>query len=660
MSKRSEDFAWDSPGRALKFAKALSEVMIRHRPVDIDEIEEQLDETERLRSVLRVLLSFTPVEAASLWKVKARAGRASCIADTRSERGKSARIEDDAATTFVCELNRPPVAEALRRYSEQICPNGKQDWLVVPSGEQRLFIPFGRLCGPAGTGDKLPNYLVELYAPAAPTDDRGVWGMPDDVIEAMKSKLTSGICALIDRRLTRITREISNVTLSDAALGADDAINNAMKIALPRFIRCQRIIRLNQLPSGDYRIAQDHSLLPDEGGTAVQPSSLSEEARQQLASLIDHTFAQQKAGIRSTTALVFESEIKNCLTDPCFSRFRNMMAARLVSNIEGSSSIDYFILVNRMNDLSAESDQNSQVEDFFDWEDEVYLAHIALMAGFIREVFSSEEVRIRRAHILAHEMHAPTGFIYATVERILDSFDGRWSMSEAMIKRELRDILLTSDLQSALIDNLMLGLEVVNQPPEQKYQPESVSLRDVADNIARMVLPICRKYKVNPAGITMRHLPTLMFDRRAITQVFLNLTTNAIKYSKGELKLNVFSEHILVKELEATNAPTSLIERLRAMNITEGHFVTFRDHGIGVPAGFRGRMFRPGNRANHPDVLSKTGAGLGLSVVRTILREHFGEVWLERAGNPTEIVLFLPSILETGAYQNLEAWRGGF
>ena len=661
LDQTNSAFAWSSPERALQFAKALSEVVIRHRPVETPEREEQGEETDRLRAVLRVLLDFSPVQAASLWKIKARAKRASCIADTRP-----GEVPTDAGIcgpgeAFVCELNRPPIVDALDAYSSKVNAGSDRDWVIVQGASERLYIPFGRLCGPPHAGDLLPNYLVELYASSPPTGEP-LWGVPFDVIEAIKSKLTSGICALIDRRLTRITREMSNVTVSDANAGADYAIDKAILKVIPHFIRCQRVIRLSQAVGGDYRVAQDQMVLPEESRSQSplhDRAALSEDARIELVGIIEKAFAHAAKGA-GNTVLLFEPDLRSSLTDPVFSDFRNIMVARLDSAPEGSAHTDYLVLVNRLNDLAPQCGEGCEVDDYFDWEDEVYLSHMALVIGFIRELFSAEEVRIRRAHIIAHEMHAPTGFIYATVERILDSVEGRRVMPDAMVRRELNDILITNDLQTALLNNLMLGLDVTNQAPCEKYVPELISMRDVADTITRMVLPICRKNGVSQAGIVMRHLPSIWMDRRALTQVFLNLTTNAIKYSspKTDFQLLVFAEEILVDELAVMEAPSELIDRLHALKAKSGYLITFRDHGIGVPDKFVKRMFKPGNRANHPDVLSKTGAGLGLSVVRAIMRDHYGDVWLERKRNPTELVLFFPDILQSRQYQQFDSWRG--
>ena len=54
-----------------------------------------------------------------------------------------------------------------------------------------------------------------------------------------------------------------------------------------------------------------------------------------------------------------------------------------------------------------------------------------------------------------------------------------------------------------------------------------------------------------------------------------------------------------------------------------------RDHGPGVPAADRGRIFEPFSR--HARSIEISGLGLGLAVVRTLALAHGGQVEYEDA-----------------------------
>jgi two-component system phosphate regulon sensor histidine kinase PhoR len=87
-------------------------------------------------------------------------------------------------------------------------------------------------------------------------------------------------------------------------------------------------------------------------------------------------------------------------------------------------------------------------------------------------------------------------------------------------------------------------------------------------------------------------------------QVLFNLLSNAIKYTPdgGQIEMRVF--------------------------IKEGCIYTeVRDNGAGVPADFRDKLFKPFSRAKAPEIAHVPGTGLGLSLVKSIIQQHGGDVF---------------------------------
>jgi signal transduction histidine kinase len=93
-------------------------------------------------------------------------------------------------------------------------------------------------------------------------------------------------------------------------------------------------------------------------------------------------------------------------------------------------------------------------------------------------------------------------------------------------------------------------------------------------------------------------------DRDAISQVIVNLLSNAEKYSNGAKDIR----------LELT-APTEREAELRVL-----------DRGPGVPQGCEAKIFEKFYRANDSLTNAVAGSGLGLSLARQIARAHGGDV----------------------------------
>ena len=65
--------------------------------------------------------------------------------------------------------------------------------------------------------------------------------------------------------------------------------------------------------------------------------------------------------------------------------------------------------------------------------------------------------------------------------------------------------------------------------------------------------------------------------------------------------------------------------------------LTIRDHGSGIPPEIMGSLFEPYQSTK------KSGSGLGLLIVRRIVREHGGEIEIEStAGEGTTVNISIP------------------
>ncbi len=95
-------------------------------------------------------------------------------------------------------------------------------------------------------------------------------------------------------------------------------------------------------------------------------------------------------------------------------------------------------------------------------------------------------------------------------------------------------------------------------------------------------------------------------DRDRLVQVVTNLLSNAVKYSPGT---------------ETVTLSTEVRDGTVHMAVSDG--------GVGIPADQLERVFEPYARLEHDATRKVSGTGLGLPIVREILRLHGGTVWVE-------------------------------
>lgn len=114
-------------------------------------------------------------------------------------------------------------------------------------------------------------------------------------------------------------------------------------------------------------------------------------------------------------------------------------------------------------------------------------------------------------------------------------------------------------------------------------------------------------------------------DRENMERVMLNLLSNAIKFSKenGKIFVNLYD----------------LGDKLR---------ISVKDNGIGIPKKMQGKIFERFVQSESLFTRSHEGSGIGLSLVKSIVEAHGGQVYVKsRENRGSEFVVDLPNILST-------------
>jgi two-component system, OmpR family, phosphate regulon sensor histidine kinase PhoR len=110
-------------------------------------------------------------------------------------------------------------------------------------------------------------------------------------------------------------------------------------------------------------------------------------------------------------------------------------------------------------------------------------------------------------------------------------------------------------------------------------------------------------------------------DRGAMSDALLNLLTNAYKYGGDPAKIEV-----------------SFVQGAREVT------VSVRDNGLGIPASEHTRIFQKFYRFDDRLSREREGSGLGLSIVKHVMKAHRGRVELDSGpGKGSTFSLVLPS-----------------
>jgi signal transduction histidine kinase len=165
------------------------------------------------------------------------------------------------------------------------------------------------------------------------------------------------------------------------------------------------------------------------------------------------------------------------------------------------------------------------------------------------------------------------------------------------------------EAMNAMIDSTLAFARDDARREPRRLVDLGVLIGDVCEDVADSG---CTAFYCGPRGIDITCRPSDI--RRAIT----NLVDNAVKYG-GSARVDILCED----------------ERV---------VIVIDDDGPGIPLPEQERVFAPFYRLEPSRDPGKGGVGLGLSVARTIAREHGGEVTLaNRDGSGLSIRVELPA-----------------
>jgi signal transduction histidine kinase len=200
---------------------------------------------------------------------------------------------------------------------------------------------------------------------------------------------------------------------------------------------------------------------------------------------------------------------------------------------------------------------------------------------------------------VSHELRTPLALIRLYAETLEL---GR--LSTGKHQEYFRIIREESERLSALINNILDFSRI--EAGRREYEFKETNLAE----LVRSTLDSYR-FQIEQNGFALEEtisndVPSVTVDREAMTRSLLNLLNNALKYSKDRKYIGV--------SLYCSNGSVNL---------------EVQDHGIGIPKAEQGKIFEKFYRCGDPLVHDVKGSGLGLSLVRHVVRAHGGDVDVE-------------------------------
>ena len=233
---------------------------------------------------------------------------------------------------------------------------------------------------------------------------------------------------------------------------------------------------------------------------------------------------------------------------------------------------------------------------------------VLLQGGFyFIFIYLNRQINLNRQqdHFIAnitHELNSPL----ASIQLYLETLETRHVPEKKMhdfIQLMIRD---ANRLQS-MIDKI-LGTVIIDQK-QLAFHFKLYNMRTIIPLILKEVL---EKYPANVSqNVHLENTTTCrcVLDKNAFKIILTNLIDNAIKYSGAKFSLRINSD---------SNKKYFIIQ--------------FKDEGIGIPPDEEKRIFRKFYRVYGYEAPNLKGTGLGLYLVKEIIKSHSGKICAESPG----------------------------
>jgi two-component system, sporulation sensor kinase E len=225
---------------------------------------------------------------------------------------------------------------------------------------------------------------------------------------------------------------------------------------------------------------------------------------------------------------------------------------------------------------------------------------------------------------VAHEIGNPLNSLNIHLQLI----DRKLRDQDPALRTELQESVEVARAEIARLDSIITQFLRAIRPTKPQLRPESVNT--IVDESVRFFAPEIQDRDIVVEQELRSDLPLLQLDRDQIKQAFYNVIKNSLEAMKRRGILHIRTD------LDSTHV-----------------LISFTDTGGGISAENLSRVFEP------YFTTKLTGTGLGLLIVRRIVREHGGELSIQsNEGKGVILTIRLPyadkrvRMLEAGTPEN--------
>lgn len=218
------------------------------------------------------------------------------------------------------------------------------------------------------------------------------------------------------------------------------------------------------------------------------------------------------------------------------------------------------------------------------------------LARQVRQLESANRELDSFSYTVSHDLRQPLRAVQGYAEMLLDDY--REQLDEN--GRELLDqVSESAEKMNALINDLLS----FSRFSRQNIEKQTVNVRELVTSVWESLKDDASKVRVD---FRVGELPRAEGDESMIRQVFVNLLSNALKFSR--------------------NCEAPVVE-VGSYPSEKGSVYFVRDNGAGFDMAYVDKLFNIFKRLHRQEEYE--GTGVGLAIVQRIVHRHGGDIWAE-------------------------------
>ena len=228
---------------------------------------------------------------------------------------------------------------------------------------------------------------------------------------------------------------------------------------------------------------------------------------------------------------------------------------------------------------------------------------------------AAEKLKTNFIANVSYQLRTPLNSIVGFAEMLKQQYMGKLNEKQSSY---MDNILEASERLKSLINDILDLSSIEAGQMELSYS--RINAKTLIENIVNITQTWGRKNNIE-MEIECPHNKILFEgDERRIKQVLLNLISNAFNFSPSGGKVTL-----------------SAIEKDNEV------ILSVKDNGIGIAKEELNKVFTPFDKINTGKTTSRSGAGLGLTLVKNIVELHNGNIYIEsEEGAGTSVSINLP------------------